>query len=219
MDIRISDYTVIFLIGASYSGKSYFAEKHFLPYEIFSEKTPAFTETLIVLDGDYLTREKRSFAMKKAREHLYQRIAIVLDLPTAVLLRQAEGKKKETVIASEVQSVHSFLQKWQNEGFVAVYVISSVEELEKVCLIQEKGIFDKREDSGPFDLIGDVHGCLKELQKLLRKLGYSTDSDGKWQHPQNRKAVFLGDMVDRGQDSVVVLRLVLRIQIFQTARR
>ena len=211
MDIRINDYTVIFLSGASYSGKSDFAEKHFSSYEVFIDREPEFREAHIVLDREQLTKEKRSFYMKKAREHQYMRIAIVLDLPMEDLLREAEGRTKETVIVSEVQGVHAFLKKWQSEGFDAVYVINSTEEMEEVRLIYEKGIFDQREETGPFDLIGDVHGCLTELEKLLRKLGYCINSEGKWTHPQNRKAVLLGDMVDRGEDSVGVLRLVKKL--------
>src|SRR5207237_10347497 len=68
-------------------------------------------------------------------------------------------------------------------------------------------------DHGPFDVIGDVHGCHDELVALLDKLGYATgvDSDGvpHVTHPQGRRVVFVGDLVDRGPDSPSVLRLVM----------
>ena len=65
--------------------------------------------------------------------------------------------------------------------------------------------WDRSDERGPFDLIGDVHGCLGELDALLRALGYAADGT----HPEGRRLVFLGDIVDRGPDSVGVLRLVL----------
>ncbi|HEY9278803.1 MAG TPA: metallophosphoesterase [Eoetvoesiella sp.] len=56
----------------------------------------------------------------------------------------------------------------------------------------------------PLDIIGDIHGELAALHSLLRHLEY--DSNGR--HPQNRKLVFVGDLVDRGPDSHGVVRLV-----------
>ncbi|HWG85177.1 MAG TPA: metallophosphoesterase [Deinococcales bacterium] len=64
-------------------------------------------------------------------------------------------------------------------------------------------------ERGPFDLIGDVHGCAAELRELLALLGYVAGEDGVHRHPGGRKAVFVGDLVDRGPDIPDALRLVL----------
>src|SRR5262249_55318093 len=71
-----------------------------------------------------------------------------------------------------------------------------------------------RELSGPFDVIGDVHGCAAELRALLTELGYRLDVDDQGRavgahHPAGRTAVFVGDLVDRGPDTPGVLRLVM----------
>jgi predicted kinase len=58
------------------------------------------------------------------------------------------------------------------------------------------------------DVICDVHGLLGPLKALLEKLGYSLSQEGVPTHPENRSLLFIGDMVDRGPDSVGVLRLV-----------
>lgn len=60
-------------------------------------------------------------------------------------------------------------------------------------------------DPGPFDIIGDVHGCYDELDELLEKLGY-TGYPGS--HPDGRRAVFVGDLMDRGPRNMDVLRRV-----------
>ncbi|MBA3352677.1 MAG: metallophosphoesterase, partial [Blastocatellia bacterium] len=48
-----------------------------------------------------------------------------------------------------------------------------------------------------YDIIGDIHGYAEALESLLRKLGY-TEQSGVWRHPGGRKALFLGDYIDRG---------------------
>lgn len=65
------------------------------------------------------------------------------------------------------------------------------------------------DDRGPFDLIGDIHGCFDELVSLLERLGYDRRDVHDWHHPQGRRLVFLGDLVDRGPNSPGVLRTVM----------
>lgn len=74
---------------------------------------------------------------------------------------------------------------------------------------QPKGVI-RENDHGPFDIIGDVHGCYDELSELLRRLGYGVpDGDGGLAHAGGRKVVFLGDVVDRGPGIAAVLGLVM----------
>ena len=66
-------------------------------------------------------------------------------------------------------------------------------------------------DSGPFDIVGDVHGCSDELDELLGRLGYVRDATGPWTHPAARKVVFLGDLVDRGPRIADTLRTAMQM--------
>ncbi len=71
---------------------------------------------------------------------------------------------------------------------------------------------DHHDLTGPFDIIGDVHGCRDELVELLTLLGYSIrDVNGHWRvrHPEGRRVVFAGDIVDAGPDVPGVLGLVM----------
>ena len=67
--------------------------------------------------------------------------------------------------------------------------------------------FDRRELVGPFDVIGDVHGCADELAELLDLLGYAPRA-GVWRHPGGRRAVFAGDVVNRGPRNLATVDLV-----------
>jgi hypothetical protein len=58
-----------------------------------------------------------------------------------------------------------------------------------------------------YDLIGDIHGHLRPLQELLKKLGYQK-SGTSWAHPDQRKVLFIGDYIDRGPENIAVVRLV-----------
>jgi hypothetical protein len=61
-----------------------------------------------------------------------------------------------------------------------------------------------------YDVIGDVHGHVEQLEALLRQLGYR-ERDGAWRH-DGRVAVFVGDLIDRRPDcQLATLRLVRRM--------
>ena len=75
---------------------------------------------------------------------------------------------------------------------------------------------DRKSDSGPFDIIGDVHGCAAELEQLLQKLGYTVNwqgSDVTVTPPEGRRALFLGDLTDRGPRSPDVLRIAMQMEL------
>ena len=78
----------------------------------------------------------------------------------------------------------------------------------------EPSSFDRRDECGPFDIIGDVHGCADELEELLSALGY----DVHWptpgappvtSAPDGRKAIFVGDLVDRGPRAADTVAIVM----------
>jgi protein phosphatase len=91
------------------------------------------------------------------------------------------------------------------EGFASAIALSR-DEANAITRVQAPlSAIARRED---IDVIGDVHGCLAELRELLHMLGYVDDGSGIPVHPDGRCAVFVGDLVDRGPDSLGVMRLV-----------
>ena len=93
--------------------------------------------------------------------------------------------------------------------------MDSVEEIEAATIERGPLWNDKRDERGPFDIIGDIHGCCDEFEQLLEQLGYerlTVDDASLWgglsyRHPENRKAFFVGDLVDRGPRILDVVRI------------
>jgi protein phosphatase len=106
------------------------------------------------------------------------------------------------------------LRGLQREGFRHVHVLKSPEEVDAATIVRTRLYNDLRHETGPFDVIGDIHGCRAELESLLAELGYLVEQDGEGRaiaahHPVGRRVVFVGDLVDRGPDTPGVLRLAM----------
>jgi protein phosphatase len=79
-------------------------------------------------------------------------------------------------------------------------------------LVQTRNPVALRKARGPFDVVGDVHGCLEELLALMEAMGYRVERVGKEfavTPPNGRTLAFVGDLVDRGPAAPAVLRLVM----------
>ena len=86
------------------------------------------------------------------------------------------------------------------------------DEIEAATVVRERLWTDRRDLTGPFDIIGDIHGCHAELVALMTELGWTVNADGTdATHPDGRMAVFVGDLVDRGPATPAVLRLVMNL--------
>lgn len=133
---------------------------------------------------------------------------------------QTYAQAVTVVLTSGRQShlLEESLEHIGQEGFQQVHVLSSREELASVTIERRRLRTDRRDETGPFDIIGDVHGCVDELIALLAKLGYAVGIVGTGEQrqvisraPAGRRAVFVGDLVDRGPASNDVLRIVMHM--------
>ncbi|MFD3939507.1 polynucleotide kinase-phosphatase [Streptomyces sp. NPDC058611] len=164
---------------------------------------------LTVVDATSVQADARRQLVQLAREHDVLPIAIVLDLPEQVCAERNAARPDRAglpraVIQRHRRDLRRSLRGLEREGFRKVHVLRTVEEAESAEVVLEKRFNDLTHLSGPFDIVGDIHGCSSELETLLAKLGYE---DGV--HPAGRTAVFVGDLVDRGPDSPGVLRRVM----------
>ncbi|MGW5733838.1 MULTISPECIES: polynucleotide kinase-phosphatase [Streptomyces] len=162
-----------------------------------------------VVDATNVQSESRKQLIELARQHDVLPIAIVLDVPEEVCAarnahRVDRAGMPRRVIQRHQRELRRSLKHLEREGFRKVHVLRGVEEVDHATVVTEKRYNDLSHLTGPFDIIGDIHGCATELETLLGKLGYA---DGA--HPEGRTAVFVGDLVDRGPDSPGVLRRVM----------
>lgn len=173
---------------------------------------------LTVVDATNVQPDARRQLVALAREHDVLPVAVVLDLPERVCLdRNAARADRDFgghVVKRQRDALRRSLRSLRREGFRTVHVLSSVEEVAAARVVRTPLRSDRRDEHGPFDVVGDVHGCLSELETLLGGLGYEVVRDERGRpvdatHPEGRRAVFLGDLVDRGPDSPGVLRLVM----------
>ncbi|MFN5847643.1 MAG: AAA family ATPase, partial [Chitinophagales bacterium] len=177
---------------------------------------------LTVIDATNVQKESRKGLIELGRTYHCLPIAIVLDLPEKVCEERNQNRPDRNfgghVIRQQNQQLKKSIRGLKDEGFRQIYILKSLEEVDAVLEIKREKLYnDKKDETGPFDIIGDVHGCFDELQELLLKLGYSVNRTEETENnfgfsviaPENRKAIFVGDLVDRGPDSPNVLRLVM----------
>jgi polynucleotide kinase-phosphatase len=180
---------------------------------------------LTVVDATNVQVEARRELVMLAREYDVLPTAIFLDLPEKLCAERNAGRPGRDfgahVIRRQRGQLRRNLKSLPREGFRTVHVLHSPDEVAAATITRTKLFNDLRHETGPFDVVGDVHGCLAELEQLLVKLGYAIERDEAGRpvnagHPQ-RRAVFLGDLVDRGPDTPGVLRLVMGMVAAGTA--
>lgn len=172
---------------------------------------------LTVIDATNVQTDARRPILAVAREFHAIPVAIVLDVSTKLCLERARTRTDRSIGAHTVRQQCSLLRQsvrnLKREGFRYIYVLRSPDEIDHATIERVRLWTDRRDDHGPFDIIGDIHGCFDELTALLERLGYTiaTAEDHSFvvTHPDNRRAVFLGDLVDRGPKIPEVLRLVM----------
>lgn len=185
---------------------------------------------LTVVDATNVQPEARAPLVALARKHHCLPVAIVLNLPEDVCRERNQNRADRSfgphVIRNQRSQLRRSLRNLRKEGFRQVFVLESEAEVESVLIERAPLWNDRTHDHGPFDIIGDVHGCADELEQLLLVLGYLKQpiaaSEPGWSsilyaHPQSRKAVFVGDLVDRGPRVLDTLSIVRNMVQFGSA--
>jgi protein phosphatase len=244
MKIEIPELCLVALVGASGSGKSTFAKKHFKATEVLnsdyfrglvSDDESDQSATDAAFDSLYYIAVKRldrgrltviyatnvqPFARKKiielARSQDLLAAVIVFDMPEELCLERNRLRPDRNVgshvVKNHVRDLKRSIRNLQKEGFRYVHILRSQEEADSVEIARTKLWNDKRDETGPFDIIGDIHGCYDEVTELLEKLEYAVDRESYTANPPSgRRAIFLGDFCDRGPANAAVLRLVMNM--------
>ena len=146
---------------------------------------------LTVIDATSVQESARKPLVALAKQHHVFPIAIVLDMPEDLCRERNKHRPDRNfahrVIAQQRHQLRRSFKRLKREGFRRIYTLRSEEEIQRVCVTREKVWPNRRDERGPFDIIGDVHGCYDELLALL------------------------GDLVDRGPKTPQVLDLVMQM--------
>jgi protein phosphatase len=182
---------------------------------------------LTVIDATNVQPESRREWVRLAREYHVLPVAIVLNMPEQVCQERNTLRSDRNfgthVIPQQLSQLKRGLRDLREEGFRQIFEMRSPDDVAMLETITRSPLYNnKKDEHGPFDIIGDVHGCYDELCSLLEVLGYkvdkenaslisapmTTNADG---YTRFRKPVFVGDLVDRGPKSPQVLRLVMNM--------
>lgn len=219
MEIDIPELSLVLLAGDRSSNKDEFIKRHFsldevlylntkgtkkdeeelLLYEIAKERLRDAKFT--VIDTDEIKEQDKKNVIELAKRYHF--------FPVIIVFSNEDNNFPYTYLDKKREEIKLSLKE---EGFRYAYVLMSGTEATVAKVIRSKLYNNKKDIQGPFDIIGDVHGCYDELLELLEKLGYHIEEKGYMaEHPKGRIVVFVGDLVDRGPKSMEVLRLAMNM--------
>jgi len=171
---------------------------------------------LTVVDATNVQPEARKPLVALGRQFHVLPVAIALNLPERVCADRNRSRADRDfgphVVRNQCQDLRRSLRNLEREGFRHVHVLNTPEEVDAATIERQPLWNNRKHEHGPFDIIGDVHGCIDELRDLLAKLEYQLVQENGTYHvtpPPGRKAVFVGDLVDRGPGIPEVLRVVM----------
>src|SRR5438094_4114236 len=173
---------------------------------------------LVVVDATNVQPESRKPLVALAKQYHAIPVAIVLNVAERICVDRNKTRPERSfgahVVRNQSQDLRRSLRSLEREGFRHVHILSSPEEMDGATIERQPLWNNRKNEHGPFDIIGDVHGCFDELAELLIRLGYSAETGANGyavSPPAGRKAIFLGDLVDRGPKISETLRLAMRM--------
>ncbi|SIO39596.1 polynucleotide 3'-phosphatase /polynucleotide 5'-hydroxyl-kinase /polynucleotide 2',3'-cyclic phosphate phosphodiesterase [Singulisphaera sp. GP187] len=186
---------------------------------------------MTVIDATNVQAEARKPLVALARQHHCLPVALVLDLPEKVCHERNQARPDRDfgphVVRNQTNQLRRSLRGLRKEGFRYVFVMETPAMVDAASVERIPLWNDRRDEPGPFDIIGDVHGCCDELELILERLGYAVTAEAPggpslasgpvYAHPEGRKAIFLGDLVDRGPRVLDVIRLVRNMVLHGSA--
>jgi protein phosphatase len=174
---------------------------------------------LTVVDATNVQPEARKPLLALAREYHCLATAIVFNLPEHLCQERNRMRPERNfgphVVHQQAIQLRRSVRHLREEGFHGVTTFTTPDQVNAAEIERQHLWTNLRHEHGPFDIIGDVHGCFDELHTLLTRLGYEITRQEEPEvhfsvsHPQMRKVVFLGDLVDRGPATPNVLRLAM----------
>jgi diadenosine tetraphosphatase ApaH/serine/threonine PP2A family protein phosphatase len=210
MQIKIPTTSLVVIIGADNAAKMAFAQKFFDETEIFSEENTQSIENWQELVAKRLQKGELAAILTHNDTPLLRKgwRALATKCHTKLIGIALQSAEKTNI------DFQKFVKNHLNEGYKKIQIIDFEKDIENIEIVRTKLLCDKKDVTGNFDIIGDIHGCFEELKELLEKMGYVVRRNGKELEidaPENRKVIFVGDLTDRGPNSPDSLRLVMKM--------
>lgn len=171
----------------------------------------------VIIDATNTQPEARQRWLKLARELKVPAFALWFDVSVEECERRQQTRERfvpSYVLERQIKELGDAREALLNESWDQIVRVAPDDQAQEVLRAWQPPLISRMDDFGvllnrqEFDVIGDVHGCLGELEALMVRLGWDKDEQGQWSHPQARVLVFVGDLVDRGPSSVGVVNLV-----------
>ena len=219
MQIKIPDFALVIIVGANSTFKRDFINQYFSDIEIVDSTDLKLMEDRLknklftMVNQIDLQPKPFQILARLAKKYHCKPVAIVFNIDEKVLKNYAN--EPIHLIRKQINQVKTFTKNHKHNGIRKIYELDSIEKISESTLFRYKLWCNKQNEPGPFDIIGDIHGCAEELEQLLLKLNYRVETGEKFPFgyqitpPNNRKAFFVGDLTDRGPDSPKVLRMVM----------
>jgi hypothetical protein len=211
MRLAIPDFCLAVVLAGNECDSSAFAARHFAGDSPALFADPGWSGSvadrlgrrqLAVVAGRAAARDLEA-AVHLAKQHHAR--------PIALRIGGAGDHGRRGVRGERLPS----LQRLEAMGFRAVFALTQ-REAGAVEIEREPLACDRRDIAGPFDIVGDIHGCADELCALLCELGYTVELKGRGAErrarvsgPGGRRVIFVGDFVDRGPNAPDVLRIAM----------
>jgi len=232
---------VLILVGTSGAGKSTFANKHFPPTMVAStdfcrsqicdssENQKVSQDAFemfymhiekrikngypVIADSTALKAKYRQKIKEIAKKYNYKVGVILFDIKTKQCIKNDLSRERSVgkdVIMYQSQNLEKTKDELTTEKYDFNWTIRTMKEIDEFKFRWMHSLLG-RDDNCGMDIIGDVHGCYKEMTSLISKLGYQKNAEGNYYHPDARKLVFVGDLMDRGYDNIRVFEEVYKL--------
>ncbi len=176
---------------------------------------------LTVVDATNVRPEDRKRLVEHARQYHCFAIAIVLNASEKTCLERNRNRPERSfgphVVRRQLGDLKRGMRGLEREGFRYVHLLNEEDIASDQVEIRRIPLWNNKKDqAGPFDIFGDLHGCADELEGLLTQLGWERSvmeepdafwGGESWRHPEGRRAIFLGDLVDRGDRVLDTVRI------------
>ncbi len=205
MRVAIPEFCLVAVVASSRAEGLAFARRHFTPREVVDRSAPDWPA---VAAGRLARRELVAVVLSEA--------AVQTHIDIIRLAKRFYAQPIAIVICGAGDGLDASTGRGlESTGLRPAHLVGLTER-EAVEIERERLPPDKRGEHGPFDIIGDVHGCADELKELLGRLGYRVRFEGGGDErrvavepPAGRRAIFVGDFADRGPRSTDVLRIAM----------